>query len=84
MSFLPAIIVMFMIFQFSAQDGTTSADLSYKISHKLVVLADEHLDLSLSVEEINTYADRPYKVLRYDEVNKLIEELSRLPGIIIM
>ena len=54
MSFLPAIIVMFMIFQFSAQDGTTSADLSYKISHKLVVLADEHLDLSLSVEEINT------------------------------
>lgn len=64
MSFLPAIIVMFMIFQFSAQDGATSADLSYKISHKLVQLADEHLDLSLSAEEINTYADRIHYYVR--------------------
>lgn len=64
LSFLPAIIIMYMIFQFSAQDGGTSAELSYKVSHKIVVLADEYLDLSLSDSEISHYADKFHYYVR--------------------
>ena len=36
LSFLPALLVMYMIFSFSSQDGTESGQLSYKVSQKLV------------------------------------------------
>ena len=36
LSFLPALLVMYMIFSFSAQNGTESGDLSFKVSVKLV------------------------------------------------
>lgn len=64
LSFLPAIIAMYMIFQFSAQDGVTSADLSYKVSHKIVVFADTHMDLKLSSSEILHYTDRIHFYVR--------------------
>ena len=35
LSFLPALLVMYMIFSFSAQNGTESGDLSFKVSMKL-------------------------------------------------
>ena len=37
LSFLPAILVMYMIFSFSAQTGVSSAQLSRKVSDKVVV-----------------------------------------------
>lgn len=36
LSFVPAIIVMYCIFNFSSQSGVSSAQLSYKVTHKLV------------------------------------------------
>lgn len=35
-SFLPAILIMYAIFTLSGQPGETSADLSYKVSYKIV------------------------------------------------
>lgn len=35
-SFLPAILIMYAIFTLSGQSGETSADLSYKVSYKIV------------------------------------------------
>ena len=36
LSFLPAIIMMYLIFSFSAQTGEVSGELSYQISYKIV------------------------------------------------
>ena len=36
LSFLPALCLMYMIFSFSAQDGATSSQLSYKVSYTIV------------------------------------------------
>ena len=47
-SFLPAILIMYAIFTLSGQPGNASADLSYKVSYKIVELksrlANEYKD----------------------------------------
>lgn len=53
LSFIPAIIMMYIIFSFSAQDGTTSTALSYNVSLKLVSAADRALDLELTATQTN-------------------------------
>ena len=47
LSFIPAIIVLYMIFSFSAQTGTQSSEVSIKVSRYIVVAADRCLDLGL-------------------------------------
>ena len=51
-SFLPAILMMYLIFCFSAQDGETSAELSYKVSYKLVEIGGQILDADFEPWEI--------------------------------
>lgn len=53
LSFIPALIMMYIIFSFSAQDGAASSKLSYKVSHKIVSTADRALDLDLTEKQIN-------------------------------
>ena len=48
LSFVPAIIVMYCIFNFSSQSGVSSAQLSYKVTHKLVETVDTIADLELT------------------------------------
>ena len=48
LSFVPAIIVMYCIFNFSSQSGVSSAQLSYKVTHKLVETVDTIADLGLT------------------------------------
>lgn len=57
LSFLPAILVMTMIFGFSGQEGVDSGALSYKVSHCLIEVADEILDKDLTGEQIDAYAE---------------------------
>ena len=64
LSFLPAIFVMYMIFRFSAQDGITSSQLSYKVSVKVVTTAETLLDKELSDEQVEHYADRIHYYVR--------------------
>ena len=45
LSFVPALIIMYIIFSFSAQDGTASSMQSYKVTKKIVSTADRMLDL---------------------------------------
>lgn len=63
-SFLPAVLMMYLIFSFSGQTGADSGNLSYKISHEIVVAADKVLDRNLSTEQINYYADRIHTPVR--------------------
>lgn len=58
LSFLPAIFIMYLIFSFSAQDGITSAELSYKVSYKIIEIGGEILDADLQPWEIESYAHR--------------------------
>lgn len=64
LSFAPAIIVMYVIFRLSAQDGMTSSQLSYKVSVKIVTTADRLLDRDFSDEEITRYAQKFHYYVR--------------------
>ena len=44
LSFLPALMLMYMIYSFSAQPGEVSSEMSYKVSYKLVQTADYVFD----------------------------------------
>lgn len=57
-SFLPAILVMYMIFSFSSQTGIDSGNLSHKISYKIVTVADKILDKNLTENEKQAYTDK--------------------------
>ena len=58
LSFLPALLIMYMIFTFSSQTGTESGQLSYKVSQKLVQVGAAILDKDLSQSEIDMYAEK--------------------------
>ena len=64
LSFLPALLVMYMIFSFSSQDGTESGQLSYKVSQKLVEVGAVILDKDLSQDEIDMYAQQYHGAVR--------------------
>ena len=63
-SFLPALCMMYLIFSFSGQTGEASSSLSYDISHKIIVTADQVLDKNLSAERISYYTDRIHAPVR--------------------
>lgn len=62
LSFVPALIVMYAIFMFSSQEGINSANLSYKVSQKIVTVSNEVFDLELTDYQIdyNTELIHPY------------------------
>ncbi|MBO5031948.1 MAG: VanZ family protein [Lachnospiraceae bacterium] len=53
LSFIPALIMMYIIFSFSAQTGTASSKLSYKVTRQVVSAADNALDLELTEQQVN-------------------------------
>ncbi len=56
MSFVPAIIMMVLIFSFSEQNGETSGMLSYKVGIKIFSVANETLDKGWTQEQIEDYS----------------------------
>ena len=54
-SFLPAIMMMYLIFSFSSQDGNVSGNLSYKVSEIIVESANEAFELHWSRSDIEYY-----------------------------
>ena len=58
LSFLPALAMMYVIYGFSAQDGITSGNLSYKVSEIIVETANESFDLHWSAQEEAQYIQR--------------------------
>ncbi len=72
LSFVPAILVMCMIFNFSAQDGTESAALSTKVTQKVVAEINEHMEMGWDeaqqahyVERMNYYVRKTAHVTEY-------------------
>lgn len=57
-SFLPALILMYMIYSFSAQEAEVSSALSYKFSYTIIKAADKVLDAGLEEWEMQKLATR--------------------------
>ena len=58
LSFVPALILMYMIFSFSAQPGDVYSQLSYKVSVKIVETADYIFDANLDYYQIDEWANK--------------------------
>lgn len=56
LSFLPALLMMYVIYSFSAQTGEISGNLSYEVSHKIIEIGNEILDKDLDEWQIDEYA----------------------------
>lgn len=63
-SFLPAILLMYIIFSFSAQEGDLSSSISYKASSILVKTADNLFDMGLDDYQISYFATKINGVTR--------------------
>ena len=57
LSFLPALLMMYVIYSFSAQPGEVSGNLSYQVSYDIVELKSELLSENLSSDELAYKAD---------------------------
>ena len=58
LSFLPALLLMYMIFSFSSQTGDVSSQLSYQVSYKMVEAADYVFDAGLEDWQIGEWANK--------------------------
>ena len=72
LSFLPALLMMYIIFSFSAQPGEVSGNLSYKISYEIIETKSELLSENLSSEEI------AYKALPADLVDEVRVDVGNM------
>ena len=64
LSFLPAIIVMYVILNFSGQNGVDSANLSYKVTEKLILITSDLTNQNLNAEEIRIYTEKYHYYVR--------------------
>lgn len=64
LSFVPAVLVMYMIFMMSSQNGVTSGELSYKISNKIIEIGGEVFHSDLTSSDIKYYSDRIHHYVR--------------------
>lgn len=64
LSFVPALVMMYLIFSFSAQSGSASSALSYKVTHVMVETVNEVADLDLSETQVQTYVQRYHHLVR--------------------
>lgn len=64
LSFLPAILMMYVIFTFSSADGIESASLSYEVSVKAVEIVNQVAERHWSQTQIDHYADRIHYYVR--------------------
>ncbi len=58
LSFIPAILLMYMIFSFSGQEGSVSSQLSYRVSYTLVETGAKILNRDMDAWQIDEVAAR--------------------------
>lgn len=64
LSFIPAIVMMYLIYSFSAQDGTASGNLSYRVSEIIVETANEAFELNWTEQQEAHYIERIHYPVR--------------------
>lgn len=63
-SFLPAIFMLYVIFQLSAQPGTDSGNLSWRVTHKLMVITNESFEAGWNEAQIAYYTEEFHPYVR--------------------
>lgn len=64
LSFLPALLMMYVIFSFSAQTGEVSGELSYKISYEIVETKNELFHTEKSYDQLAYEAEQIHYYVR--------------------
>ena len=64
LSFVPAIIMMCVIFMFSEQDGATSSNLSFQVGIKVFSVANETFDQGWSEKQIEQLSEKSQYYIR--------------------
>ncbi len=64
LSVLPALLMLFLIFCFSAQDGDTSGSLSFRLCCAVIRFVDRTFSLSLTETEVLSRADSIHFLVR--------------------
>lgn len=64
LSFIPALLLMYMIFSFSGQTGDVSSQLSFQVSCKIVEAGDYLFDANLEQWQIEEWANRIHFITR--------------------
>ena len=64
LSFIPAIVMMYLIYSFSAQNGTASGNLSYRVSEIIVETANEAFELNWTEQQEAHYIERIHYPVR--------------------
>ena len=67
-SFIPAILMMSLIFSFSSQNGTESSQLSEKVARGIFITIDHVMDRGWDDEKIQELADEYQYPVPYDRV----------------
>lgn len=63
-SFIPALIIMYCIFSFSAQDGTSSSRLSSQVSYQAIYTLNDVLNMDLSEKQVTRAVNRIHFYVR--------------------
>lgn len=64
LSFVPALLIMYFIYSFSAQDGTASSQLSLSVSHKVIAAVDRVFDFELTKDQIDNGVTKIHYYIR--------------------
>ena len=64
LSFIPAILLMYVIFRFSAQTGDVSSQVSYQVSYQIVYAVDDVVNAGMEGWEIDTWVYRIHWLVR--------------------
>ena len=64
LSFVPAIMMMCLIFSFSEQDADTSSELSYQVGVKILSITNETLDRGWTAEQIDRISRQSQYIIR--------------------
>ena len=64
LSFLPAVLMVYIIFSFSSMDGASSSNLSYYVTKEIVTIGGEILDKGWSDYEIEIQIERYHGYVR--------------------
>ena len=63
-SFVPALVMLCVIFRFSAQPGNVSGNLSWRVTHKLMEITNESFDAGWSDAQVDAYTEEFHPYVR--------------------
>ena len=64
LAFFPALVLIYLIFTFSSQEGNISSQISYKVSYKIIQVGNSIFDADLNEWQLHEWANRIHFITR--------------------